>query len=215
MVYDCFNFFNELDILKIRLNELEDVVDKFVLVEGTVTFSGKKKDLYYSKNKSLFQKFNHKIIHIIVRDNPATQNPWEIEQFQFNAIKRGLKGLKDTDTVLLSNVDEIPRANKINEYKGTQNKNTAFNQVLSYYYLNLVANRKWKGTRMFSYKNLKTIDDIYSLRHSKEDLIINDGGWHFSYLGGVEQIQKKINAYSHQEYNNPEYTSLKHITESI
>ena len=28
MIYDCFQFFNELDILKIRMNVLKDVVDR-------------------------------------------------------------------------------------------------------------------------------------------------------------------------------------------
>ena len=40
MVYDCFQFFNELDILKLRMHVLNDVVDKFVISEATVTFSG-------------------------------------------------------------------------------------------------------------------------------------------------------------------------------
>ena len=42
MVYDCFQFFNELDILKLRMHVLNDVVDKFVISEATVTFSGRK-----------------------------------------------------------------------------------------------------------------------------------------------------------------------------
>ena len=42
MVYDCFQFFNELDILKLRMHVLNDVVDKFVISEATVTFSAEK-----------------------------------------------------------------------------------------------------------------------------------------------------------------------------
>ena len=38
MVYDCFQFFNELDILKLHV--LNDFLDKFVISEATVTFSG-------------------------------------------------------------------------------------------------------------------------------------------------------------------------------
>ena len=34
MVYDCFQFFNELDILKLRMHVLNDVVDKFVISES-------------------------------------------------------------------------------------------------------------------------------------------------------------------------------------
>jgi beta-1,4-mannosyl-glycoprotein beta-1,4-N-acetylglucosaminyltransferase len=70
-IYDCFLFLNELDILDIRLNLLNKVVDKFVIVESTVTFSGKPKKLIFEENKSLFKNFLHKIIHIVVDDTPT------------------------------------------------------------------------------------------------------------------------------------------------
>ena len=69
-IYDAFLFFNELDLLDIRLNLLNDVVDKFVIIESTVTFSGKNKNLFYNENKDKFSKFKDKIIHIIVDDTP-------------------------------------------------------------------------------------------------------------------------------------------------
>ena len=50
-IYDCFNFFNELDLLEIRLNTLKDSVDYFVIVESNVTHSGQFKPLYYEENK--------------------------------------------------------------------------------------------------------------------------------------------------------------------
>ena len=64
MVYDCFQFFNELDILKIRLNVMNDVVDKFVISEATETFSGLKKPLYYEDYKDM----NTKEIAALVRE---------------------------------------------------------------------------------------------------------------------------------------------------
>ncbi len=70
MVYDCFQFFNELDILKIRLNVLAPIVDRFVISEATETFSGLKKPLYYEENKHLFAEFADKIIHVVVDDTP-------------------------------------------------------------------------------------------------------------------------------------------------
>ena len=45
-VIDCFPFFNELDLLEIRLNELKDVVDVFVLTEAPFTFTGREKPLF-------------------------------------------------------------------------------------------------------------------------------------------------------------------------
>jgi beta-1,4-mannosyl-glycoprotein beta-1,4-N-acetylglucosaminyltransferase len=67
-IYDAFNFFNELELLEIRLNILDDYVDYFVIVESTLTHSGQKKELYYEKNINLFKKFEHKIIHHVIAD---------------------------------------------------------------------------------------------------------------------------------------------------
>jgi len=69
-IYDCFNFFNELDLLEIRLNTLNDVVDYFVIVEATVTHSGIDKPFYYEDNMERFAKFKDKIIHFKVYDTP-------------------------------------------------------------------------------------------------------------------------------------------------
>ena len=44
-------FFNELDLLEIRLNTLNNYVDKFVIVEATKNFSFKEKPLYFEQNK--------------------------------------------------------------------------------------------------------------------------------------------------------------------
>ena len=93
MVYDCFQFFNELDILKIRLNVMNDVVDKFVISEATETFSGLKKPLYYEKNKEMFKEFEDKIIHVVVDDTPQG-GTHERDTFQKNAVTRGLKMLR-------------------------------------------------------------------------------------------------------------------------
>lgn len=69
-VYDGFLFFNELELLDIRLNLLDPIVDHFVIMEATKTFSGLDKPLYYNENKERFSKFADKIIHIVVDDTP-------------------------------------------------------------------------------------------------------------------------------------------------
>jgi beta-1,4-mannosyl-glycoprotein beta-1,4-N-acetylglucosaminyltransferase len=65
---DGFVFYNELGLLKYRLDTLYEIVDNFILVESTKTFSGNSKELFYEKNKHLYEKYQDKIIHIIVDD---------------------------------------------------------------------------------------------------------------------------------------------------
>lgn len=83
-IFDCFPFYNELELLDVRLHELGDVVDYFVLVEATRTHSGILKPLYFQQEISKFSswtpirtminfpKYGNKIIHVIVEDMPVT-----------------------------------------------------------------------------------------------------------------------------------------------
>jgi beta-1,4-mannosyl-glycoprotein beta-1,4-N-acetylglucosaminyltransferase len=110
MIYDCFIFFNELELLELRLNELAGVVDRFVLVEAGRTFTNKAKPLFFLENRDRFHNFKDKIIHVVVEDSPDTTDPWTIERFQRNCIARGLTQCRPDDWILVSDVDEIPRA---------------------------------------------------------------------------------------------------------
>ena len=116
MVYDCFSFFNELDLLEIRLNVLKDVVDRFVLVEAVRTHTGKEKPLFFKENEARFAEFSDRIIHITVTDFSSVQSmpesrrrAWFIENLQRNSIVEGLSCAKDDDVVMISDVDEIPK----------------------------------------------------------------------------------------------------------
>jgi len=119
-IYDCFTFLNELELLQVRFEELYDVVDHFVIVEATQTFSGNPKPLYFSENVHLFEKYKDKIICIVVNDFPsATDDPekdrWIREEFQRNAMLRGLSACSDEDIILVSDLDEIPNQRSIYE----------------------------------------------------------------------------------------------------
>ena len=73
-VFDSIIFFNELELLEMRLNILDKVVDYFVITESPFTVSGNEKPLYYAENKDRFGKFNDKIIHHITEEIPNDYN---------------------------------------------------------------------------------------------------------------------------------------------
>lgn len=121
-VYDCFTFFNELELLRLRLEELNGVVDHFVLVESPISFSGKTKPLYYQENAHLFEPFKDKITHIIIREFPGLigdeeKDHWYRESSSRDAILQGLTQCKDNDIILISDLDEIPKAEAIGRIK--------------------------------------------------------------------------------------------------
>ena len=148
MVYDCFPFFNELDLLEIRLNELDDVVDRFVIVEAELTHNGDKKPLCFAENRERFAKFEKKIKHIIVcaeEFKPAEvgatfqERAWMRENIQRNAIAKGLASAKDDDVIIVSDLDEIPSPCKVHEWKASLRNGEVVGFILNAYnfYVNL------------------------------------------------------------------------------
>lgn len=216
MIYDTFTFFNELDLLEIRLNELDKVVDKFVLVESPFTYSGKAKPLFFQLNKKRFSKFLHKINYVMIEDLgdksllqdkiadylPECTEYLKRENIQRNAIMKGLTQVKPDDLILISDLDEIPPPKTVFKLSKTIKKGEVygFKQKVYYYYLNLLSNETIMGTKMTRFEN---IDFPQNIRQAKKFTLIDPGGWHFSFLGGVEKIKQKIDAYFHQEYNTP------------
>ena len=112
-VYDCFTFFNELDLLEIRLNELNDVVDYFVLVESKRSFQNKQKSCYYLDNLDRFSKFNHKIIRLEIPEDKFNNNSWDNEKLSWNYIITALDNAKSEDIIMISALDEIPKKETI------------------------------------------------------------------------------------------------------
>ena len=147
-IYDCFLFFNELDLLEIKLHELYDHVDYFVLVEAKETFRGQGKQLYFHQNQDRFSKFLDKIIHVKVEERLQTNNPWDREFFQRNQILRGLKDCYDDDIVIIEDLDEIVRASKLPEIVTLLQNNQTFvtcGQTIYTYYLNRQGHTGWHG----------------------------------------------------------------------
>ncbi len=209
MIFDCFIFSDELDLLELRLCELDRIVDFFVIVEATMTFSGKPKPLTFADNAHLFEEWRGKIIHVVVNDMPNHPNPWVREGYQRDAIIRGLRGAHDVDSVMISDVDEIPSVSAICKWTAPMGPH-AFKQIFSYYWLNCVGST-WAGSRILSFGQLRTFPGPNAVRSARLPHL-PDGGWHFSYIGGRERMVKKIEAYSHQELNQDKFKENKYLS---
>jgi len=227
-IIDCFIFYNELDILTYRLNILNDVVDYFVLVESIHTFVGKEKPLFYQENKQLFEKFNHKIIHIIVDDFPHKYpniniedgHQWINERFQRNCISRGIDklSLQNNDVITITDLDEIPNPKILAQIKNNEIVVDINIIELDLYYYNLHTkwSEKWILSKILSYKKYKEIGlSCEQIRQNKSFTTIKNAGWHLSYFGNEKFIKNKLENFCHQEYNKVEFTDEKKIRERI
>ena len=114
MIFDCFIYYNEMELLELRLNTLNHLVDYFVLVESNKTFTNKDKEFHFENNKDKFQKFLDRIIHVKVEDAPGSDKAWVREAHQRNCIMRGLKDCRPDDLIIISDVDEIPNPRALN-----------------------------------------------------------------------------------------------------
>ncbi|PIS00649.1 MAG: hypothetical protein COT84_06565 [Chlamydiae bacterium CG10_big_fil_rev_8_21_14_0_10_35_9] len=205
-VYDCFLFLDEFEILDIRLNELSDVVDKFVLVESVETFRGNYKPLNFLNNQDRYAQFADKIIHIVV-ESFSTDNPWEREFFQRNQIMRGLSQCTDKDVILISDVDEIIEHNGVASIQAAlQLKRNKYVGVAHRYhsnFLNSVPGNFWRGTVATTYALLKRYSPQI-MRNIKDHVPKVAQGWHFTWQGGLEHDLYKLASYSHAESDTEE-----------
>ncbi len=235
-IYDTFLFFNELDLLEIRLNTLDDIVDYFVITEASATFSGRKKPLYYNENKQRFKHFHNKIIHNVIENTPddftnfVPANPYytdrfisyphksngaplnqlsldfQREVFQRDSIINGLIDVANKeDLIIVSDLDEIPNPDAVREVINSFEPGQiyTFCQKWCMYYVNVLCQNEWFGTRICNYKSLsgKSVDLLrYPLESRSEQPgpIVENGGWHFSFLGGQQMVKEKLMAYSYQ-----------------
>ena len=231
MIYDCFTFFNELDLLEIRLNTLDGVVDRFVIAEATRTHRGQPKELLFEKNRDRFAAFANKIDYVVVDDLLPEEEvakdllnlPWTNENRQRNAIARGFAGAKDDDVVLVSDLDEIPRPEKVAEAARLAREGEVVRLVLDvfvYYanFRNYNAPRWDIGTVALSAKSFREGEAVMRVpcgrftvasecagrcinrvRFVEPTRRLAHGGWHMTYLGGADAIRRKLLSFSHAE----------------
>lgn len=128
-IYDCFTFFDELDILEFRMRLLNPYVDYFVISELGVTYRGEKTEPIFLKNRERFSEYLDKVIYVTSDFIPEDKGDgdWSIEFWQRNCIMKGLASCTPEDIVMISDVDEIPHPkifkhfDKINVYPNLRN----------------------------------------------------------------------------------------------
>jgi len=221
-VYDCFMFSNELLLLELRFHELAGVVDRFVLVEGTRSFDGTPKPLHFAENRERFRPFLDKVVHVVVDDLPPFEgNAWALENFQRNAIARGLRDCRPDDLILVSDADEVPRASTV---AGFDARLGVVENRLYYYKFNLqmvAGGDAYLSTRMIRARDLRTPQALrkvkgksypwWRLDRRPPRTILREGGWHFSYVLGAQDIARKVRVGAHQEYNTSHFTDPARI----
>jgi len=232
MIYDCFQFNGEYDLLEIRLNHHAAFVDKFILTEATYTYSGKPKRLYYDevKDKEPFVDFKHRIIHRVYDVSPKKdclpngRGICSYEHDQRNYLKK--YNFKSDDLIIYCDCDEIIRSGSVIEIAKQYESIVSLDMDLNWYYFNCIMapdsefqddysmescfNRRWRMGKIVRPGHLNVFANLYELRQlylwdRRGEILIKNAGWHFSNLGSGKSIKRKLDSFSHSDELNNKY----------
>lgn len=233
-IIDSFLFHNEFEMLKLRLEYLKDCVDFFVISECNLTFSGKEKPYYLDQIIDEFdEKLRSKIISVKYEPDVSgydfsettecnfESGFWKVESGQRQHILSAASKFDDEDVFMLSDVDEIPNTLLIEKLKtdtqGFVPKNGAGTLMFDNLYYNFLTyeNSDWPGTVLCKVKYALEKGTDFLRNHSRSFPCLNESGWHFTFFGGVDKIQDKLNSFSHQEFNTDQINNKENIENSI
>ena len=232
-IYDCITFFQSNLLFELRFHTLKNIVDHFVICEATKTHMGKPKKILFNLKK--WKKYGEKIIFIRVDDlpkiNPKGIKDYALLKIQMEKLFLGINNASNNDLIIFSDEDEIPNPTKIKDFKSNLYKYGIFMQNMYNYKINILniteGNNNWPGTRICKRKYLKSFFDLRILKvkniyspfwkfyKEKSIQLINNGGWHFSFIKTPEQIIKKIEAFAHSEFNIKEFKNKKEILKKL
>lgn len=222
-IYDCFSFYNEFDVLELRLQELWEVVDYFIILESSTTYVGKPKEFLFEKNKKRFSKYLEKIRHIkldvpIEKQKSVFPNEiddhWTREKYQRYSLKEKLTDLKSEDIVIVSDCDEIPRAEIIEMIKEDPNDYDRyllwipqFQYKINYMKIQYPSRHGvimvTRG-RVFTNPQQEREYSFFWNKKPPNTVEVDHGGWHFTYFGDNDHCINKIQNFAHTEQNRPE-----------
>ena len=202
--YDCFPYDGE-EILDLRLKVLYDYVDYFVIGESNIAFSGDKKDFKFDIKKYKWAEKKIRYFKFYQQDFVNCQNSWDRERASRNLLKIGLFDIQDCDRVLISDCDEI--FDPVNLQPPIKNTIFVYDHAKYLFYgdYSCLNNPVWRHAVSFN-GSLVNKFQLYDIRHiwkffeNKKNntfiefnlKVIQNGGWHFSYLGERKMIFDKI-----------------------
>lgn len=199
-IVDVFPLFDELMLLRLKLEEMADWIDHFVILESTTTFTGKPKPLHFQENREAFACFADKIVYIPVEFPRHIDTPWAREFYQRDAALPALVELcGEDDLVLVTDVDEILKREPI---EGFSKQYASFEMPTYAYFFNLrqIETARFVRGAVWRAKYLQKIGlsvaRLELLGWAKKERLA-DAGWHFTSIRETTDLPTKFRNYSH------------------
>lgn len=208
-IIDAFMYRDEADFLEMRLYELYDVVDHFVIVEADVTHQDTPKPSHFNEVRERFEPYMDKIVPVWATGLPTAADdpdPWARELSQREHIATGLAriGVTDDDIVMQSDVDEIPRPLHVRNVRPGR-KFVSFGMRFHCWAVDWLHPEVWHGTVATTVGTLGKIGPapfahMRTLRNLVEPMPhMQDVGWHFTWVGDPDKSKLKVASFCHPE----------------
>ena len=208
-IYDVVMLNDELDMLEMRLHELQGKTWATVIVEAPVTHRGDPKPLYYAENAKRFAKFHDRIIHVAAEGLESITEPWAREHAQRDQARKAFAWLAHPDDlILIADVDEIPSDKALawrGDYGVAALRQRIFHSAVDWEYpqpllTSVIA--RWKHVAR------RTLGEVRDSRYGLP--VIEDAGWHFAWTGSQRRREEKL-AYAtcHLEMPAAEWEAIR------
>ena len=208
MFLDTFTYFNERELLELRINALKDYVSGFIISEGNRTHRGDPKE-YTCLDAIRSLGLPEDMIWVIHTDLPSIEeapDPWVRERGQRDALVKPLSLLPDNAIFLCSDVDEILNPSKLEVLKDRihEDPDKILGLSMSMHYgradMQLSSPTgelfEWRCATVCTVKTLKKYGSITEVRNqpNREFVGKRDGGWHFSWMGDAATRKLKLSS---------------------
>jgi beta-1,4-mannosyl-glycoprotein beta-1,4-N-acetylglucosaminyltransferase len=206
-------FFNEVELLDLRLRTLDAYVDFFVIAEINITHSGLPKPYIFEEYSYLFEKYKSKIIYLKDICYPQV-DPWIVENAHRNVIAKGIVNADPDDYIIISDLDEIPNPVKVIEGIKIGYQSFGLNQDLYCYFVNCKSYQQWQGSVVLKKKLIQTPQIVRNNR-LYQSYYFDDGGWHYTSMGGKERIRTKFKSFAETAFNIPQFMSDENLDKCL
>lgn len=198
MIIDCIMFAYEPEALAIRLEELKDVVDYTIIVEGKQTFRGEPREVVSPAGLN--------VINVAIDLEGA--NAWEREKFQRDyTVQAARERFGDDAWAIVADADEIPHPREVARCIEPSTLSVDYRE----WFADWRAPDAWQPHNQPYMAPIGMIDSANDIRQRKPFPYATLRGWHLSSLGDGWLVNRKIGEFSHSEYDDDHWRNVERL----
>jgi len=211
-------FFNEFDLLELRLRQHYSSVDRFLIVECDRTYTGVYKGFRLEEKLERYRPWWDKVDYLKIENSPQNSNPWENEKWQRNQMNNGWQNIEDDAVLIVNDLDEILRPETFDFIRASNYRLYKFHMPVFYLKYNYMAighhyaawGRGVRGWRCDA-AEMHLLDRV----PNGVEVSIHHAGWHFSWIGNEDFIKNKLSSFSHSELDTSTVRSRINVDQHI